>query len=108
MTPNDLADVMSLVPAGIRLSVRAKPGQSRAKAIKLTDIGDGKRAVEVSVAADAREGKANKALVERLAEECEVSKKQVSIKSGETSRLKIVEISGDPHLLAQTLAAKLS
>jgi len=108
MEPKELSDVLTLTGAGLRLSVRAKPGQSRARSFKLADIGDGKRAVEVSVAADAHEGKANKALIERLAEECGVTKKQVTIKSGETSRLKIIEIVGNPESLAKTLAAKLS
>ncbi|MDD3370430.1 MAG: DUF167 domain-containing protein [Alphaproteobacteria bacterium] len=108
MSSSDFADILTPLASGVRLTVRAKPGLSRARAIKAVDIGDGKRAVEVSVSADAREGKANKALVERLAEECGVSKKQVSIVSGETARFKIVDISGEPQHLMQALKILLS
>ncbi|MFA5040628.1 MAG: DUF167 domain-containing protein [Bdellovibrionales bacterium] len=101
------ADILTPFAGGIRLTIRAKPGLSRSRTIKIVDIGDGKRAVEVSVAADAREGKANKALIERLAKELGLTKKQISIKSGETGRLKIVEVVGDPAALSQKIAALL-
>ncbi|MDD4616970.1 MAG: DUF167 domain-containing protein [Alphaproteobacteria bacterium] len=103
-----LSGILTLTPTGLRLTVRAKPGQSRVRAIKVVDIGDGKRALEISVSAAAQEGKANKALIERLADECGVSKKQVEIKSGETGRLKIMEIRGDSQALLRKLAALLN
>ena len=57
---------------------------------------------------DARDGKANRALIDRLAEEWSLNKKQIRIKFGETGRLKIVEIDGDTQALAQKIAAALS
>ncbi len=96
--------ILTLLSGGIRLTVKAKPGLSRAREIRIVDIGDGKRAIEVSVASVAREGKANKALIERLADEFGVPQKCVEIKSGETSRLKIVEIQGDPQSLTEKIA----
>jgi hypothetical protein len=103
----NVSDVIRPFSGGVRVSVRAKPGQSRSKAIRLVDIGDGARAVEVSVAADAQDGKANRALIVRLAEEWGLSRQQIEIKSGETGRLKIVEISGDPAALARLIGEKL-
>ncbi|MDE2029035.1 MAG: DUF167 domain-containing protein [Alphaproteobacteria bacterium] len=91
----------------MRISVRAKPGSARTRDIKVVDIGDGERAVEISVAAAAQDGKANKALIARLAEEWGVPRKMVSIKAGETGRLKLVEIHGNPAVLARSIAEKL-
>lgn len=108
MTPQDLSDVLCPYASGVRLSVRAKPGTSRARAIRLVDIGDGKRAIEVSVAAAASEGKANRALIDRLAEACGVKKQSIEIATGETSRLKIIRISGEPSALRARIASLLS
>ncbi len=102
--PKDFSDVLSRHAGGVRVTVRAKPGLSRTRAIKIADIGDGKRAVEVSVAAEAREGKANAALIERMAGEWGLNKKQIHIQSGKTGRIKIVEIAGDPEALMRKLA----
>ncbi len=103
MPEETFSDIITRTPTGLRLTVRAKPSQSRAKAIRVVDIGNGKRAIEISISADAQEGKANKALIDRLAEECGVNKRQIAIKSGETSRLKILEIHGDPSALSRKL-----
>lgn len=107
MSAADLSDILCPFAAGVRVTIRAKPGLSRARDIKIVDIGDGKRAVEVSVAADAVDGKANRALVERLADEWNLGRKQIAIKAGDTGRLKIVEIIGDPALLCAHIAQRL-
>jgi len=108
MSADDFKDILCPNSGGVRLTVRVKPGLSRARDIKVVDIGDGKRAVEVSVAADAREGKANRALIERLADEFGVGKKQISIAAGETGRIKIVEITGSPSKLTARIAELLT
>ena len=108
MSTDGLEDIVCPFLNGVRITVRAKPGLSRARDVKVVDIGDGKRAVEVSVAADARDGKANRALIDRLAEEWSLNKKQIKIKSGETGRLKIVEIEGEAQVLARKIVADLS
>ncbi|MDE1900273.1 MAG: DUF167 domain-containing protein [Alphaproteobacteria bacterium] len=90
----------------MRMTVRAKPGLSRARGIKIVDIGDGKRAIEIAVAAQAQDGKANAAIIERLAREWGVDKKTITIKAGQTGRLKIVEIAGNGDVLAGLIAAK--
>lgn len=105
---DNFKDILCPFSGGVRITVRAKPGLSRARDVKVVDIGDGKRAVEVSVSADARDGKANRALIERLSAEWGLVKKQIDIKSGETGRLKIVEISGDPIELVQRIAKRLT
>ncbi len=104
---NDLSDILTPFPEGVCLTIRAKPGLSRARDIKIVDIGDGKRAIEVSVAAEAKEGKANQALIERLAKEWGLNKKQIDIKSGETGRLKIIRIQGDAEALRKKICDQL-
>ncbi len=108
MSAENFSDILCPYSGGVRLTVRAKPGMSRQRDIKVVDIGDGKRAVEVSVSADAREGRANSALTKRLAEELGVSKKQVCITSGETGRIKIVEIAGTASDLMMRVEGLLS
>jgi uncharacterized protein (TIGR00251 family) len=103
---NDFSDILCPFASGVRITIRAKPGLSRTRDIKVVDIGDGKRAIEVSVAADACDGKANRALIERLADEWGLNKKQIDIKSGETGRLKIVEITGEPQELMRLISGK--
>lgn len=93
--------------SGIRLTLRTKPGVSCLRRLKIVDIGDGQKAIEVSVRAEAQEGKANKAVIERLSEELGVPKKNIAFMSGETSRLKVVKISGDPDDLIRRLQGKL-
>jgi uncharacterized protein len=108
MSGEYLSGVLNPYASGVRLTVRAKPGAAKARDIKIVDIGNGKRAIEISVTADAHEGKANQALIERLADELGISKNQITIKSGETSRLKIIEIEGDPQILSRQIATLLS
>ncbi len=103
MEMDNLSDIISTFTGGLRLTVRAKPGISRARDVKVVDIGDGKRAIEVAVSAEAKEGKANQAIIERLAKELGISKKQIDIKSGETGRLKIICIYGEPDSLRQKI-----
>jgi hypothetical protein len=102
-----LADVVSVLPDGLRLTVKAKPGISRKRLPRLVDIGDGKRALEVTVAAAAEDGKANQAILEQLAEHLDLKKNAVTIKAGATGRLKIVEITGDTAELQARLKAFL-
>ncbi len=103
----DYSDVVSVFALGVRLVVRAKPGLSRPRAPRLVDIGDGKRALEVTVKAAAEDGKANQAILEQLADILDIRKGDLSLKSGATGRLKLVEINGDAEALMGKLEALL-
>jgi uncharacterized protein len=89
---------------GIRLSVKAKPGASGTRMPKVVDIGEGKQAVEIAVAAVASGGKANQAILESIAEGLGVKKSDVTLKTGTSGKLKIIEIRGEPEVLAERLA----
>ena len=76
-------------PEGVVLNVRAQPRSSRAGLDGL--IGE---AVKVRIRAAPVDGKANKELVETLADEFGLSKSSVVFKSGETSRQKRILLRG--------------
>ena len=101
----DFADVISVFAGGVRLTVKAKPGLARPRAPRLVDVGDGKRAIEITVAAAPEDGKANRAITEQLAKALGMKKADVVVKTGSTGRLKVIEISGDPGVLQQRVTA---
>lgn len=72
------------------ITVKVKP---RAKVQKITTASDGSLIVQLSE--PPVDGKANAALIEILADYFGVSRRQISIKTGQTSRTKIVEIDMD-------------
>ena len=73
----------------MRISVKLKPN-SKVEKVEKT----GEREYLIWVKAPAMENKANNALIKVLADFFDVSKSQVDIVSGLTSKQKIVEISG--------------
>lgn len=72
-----------------RLRLRAVPNAKRSEVVGLH--GD---AVRVKVAAPALDGRANEALIEFIAEELGVARRDVRLLSGEKSRDKLIEIDG--------------
>ncbi len=99
---------ISLRPEGILLGVKAKPGLSRPTPLRLVPLADNGQALEVSVAVPPEDGKANKAILERLAKEFGLKKNQLSIKSGESGRIKIIAIKGDPEKLSLLIRSHFS
>lgn len=93
---NNLSDVVTRTATGITLTVRAKPGLSKPRTMRLMDIGDGQRAIEITVSAPPQDGQANKAIIEQLATIFEIKKSSITFKAGTTGRLKIIEIIGCP------------
>ena len=81
-------------------SVRVSPGASRTRV-----LGEYAGALKIAVSAAPERGKANKAVVEFLADALGVSKSDVEIVSGHTSRDKRIAIRG---LAPAALSAKLS
>ena len=67
-------------------------------------MSDGKSVLKARVRAVPEDGKANAALVELLAKALRVPRSAVSVATGQTSRVKTLEISGDPDALAEALA----
>jgi len=74
---------------GITIEVRLTP---RASAEKITGVAGGR--LQVRVASPPVEGKANKALISLLAKCLKVPKSGISIPKGQSSRDKVVAVSG--------------
>ena len=86
----------------IKLSVHVHPNARRDE---IEGFHDG--ALEVRIAAAPVKGKANKALVEYLAHLLGISKGNITIVKGETSRRKVIEIEGTSQEdLLERLSAK--
>jgi len=76
-------------PSGVTLTVRIQPRASKNEAVRLENGG-----LKIRLTAPPVDGAANEALVKFLADQFSVSKSQVEIVSGHTSRDKVVRISG--------------
>lgn len=74
---------------GVLLPVRAQPGARRSAV-----VGEHAGALKVAVTQAPEKGKANKALIQLLAKELQVSKSQIELIAGETSRQKQFLIRG--------------
>lgn len=81
-------DFAKTLNQGVELQIRAVPGS---KSSEIKDVWNGK--LRVRIAAPAEDGKANKELIDFLAQFFGVSKSSISIVSGEKSRDKTIVIS---------------
>lgn len=76
------------------LHVRLTPKGGRDGLDGVENGADGKVYLKVRVSAVPEDGKANAALIALIAKKAGLAKSAVSIVSGETSRMKVVELSG--------------
>ena len=86
---------ISVLEDRIRFEVRLTPNAGRDEMSGIGADADGKTHLKVRVTAIPEKGKANKALIALLSKALRVPKGAISIASGETSRVKTVEIAGD-------------
>ena len=93
----------SVTADGIRLAVRLTPRASRNGLDGFGADADGRPVLRIRLTAPPVEGAANQALIDFLAGILSVRKKDIVIRSGETGRLKILEIAGKPDALAARL-----
>lgn len=84
--PYDIADDR------LNLIVRVTPGAARSALIGMVDIGEGRRALGIRLAARPVEGAANRALIAFLAARWHLARGRISIESGETGRLKRLDL----------------
>jgi uncharacterized protein (TIGR00251 family) len=83
------------------LSIRVTPKSARDEVWGLHTAADGTVSLAVKVSAPPDKGKANKAVIEALAEAFGLPKSAFAIVSGETSRHKVVSVAGNlPELQA--------
>ena len=90
----------------MRISIRLTPKGGRDAIDGWWQDASGARHLKARVSAPPEDGKANRALTELIAGALGVARSKVTIVAGETSRLKTVEVDGDPAVLSARLAAK--
>jgi hypothetical protein len=90
---------------GISLRIRLTPKGGRDRIEGWVNDEKDHAVLKVRVSAVPERGKANEALVELLAKELRIAKSLISIRSGETSRLKTVFIARDGDDLAAKVHA---
>ena len=88
---------------GVRLAVRLTPRASRDGLDGIGLGADGRVFLRIRLTAPPVEGAANQALIDFLTGLLSVRKKDIVIRSGETGRLKILEIAGKPDVLTARL-----
>lgn len=90
---------------GLMLVVRLTPKGGRDAIDGVEIMSDGRPVLKARVRAAPEDGKANAALVEFLAKALRVPRSAVTLASGQTSRIKILEIVGEADALGKALAA---
>ena len=86
----------------IRFYVRLTPKGGRDAIEGWSTDTAGKQVLKARVSAPPEDGKANAALIALIARALDVKKASIKIVSGESSRMKLIEVSGD-----ETLAGRL-
>lgn len=90
---------------GLRVRVRLQPAGRADQVLGLVDGADGLAALKVSVTSPPEDGKANAALIKLLAKEWKLAKTKLEVIQGQTSRNKVLSLSGDGEALAALLHA---
>ena len=102
-----VAHCLSLLPDGVRLSVRLTPKASRNGIGAVAAEADGAAVLKVMVTVVPEDGKANAALIALLAKSWKIAKSSISITAGATDRRKTLFIEGDAEDLRQRIAASV-
>ena len=99
-----------LTPArdGLKLSVRLTPRAQADRVLGVAATAEGKRVVRASVTAPPEDGRANEALLQLLARVWQLSRRDLAIVAGTTSRHKTVSVAGDPGQLSGRLGALIA
>jgi uncharacterized protein (TIGR00251 family) len=96
------------VEGGVRLALRLTPRASRDGVEGIMQDPEGRPLLKLRLAAPPVEGAANKALIAFLGKTLSLRKADITIRSGETSRTKIVHLCGEPQMILQNLDAWLA
>jgi len=95
------------VESGVRLALRLTPRAAKNGVDGIVQDADGRPLLKLRLVAPPVESAANQALIAFLAKSLSLRKADISIRSGETSRIKILHLAGDSTTLLQKLDAWL-
>jgi uncharacterized protein (TIGR00251 family) len=93
---------------GVRLALRLTPRASKNGVDGIMADADGRPLLKLRLVAPPVDGAANEALIAFLAKTLALRKADISIRSGETSRVKILHLAGDSSAILQRLDAWLA
>jgi len=93
---------------GVRLALRLTPRASRNGADGIVADAEGRPLLKLRLVAPPVEGAANEALIAYLAKMLLLRKADITIRSGETGRIKILHLAGDSRAVLQKLDAWLA
>ena len=96
------------IEGGVRLALRLTPRASRNGVDGIVQDAEGRPLLKLRLAAPPVEGAANEALIAYLAKTLSLRKADITIRSGETSRIKILHLAGDSGAILQKLDAWLA
>ena len=97
----------TVAEGGVRLALRLTPRASRNGVDGVTADAEGRPLLKLRLVAPPVEGAANDALIAYLARTLSLRKADITIRSGETSRIKILHLAGDGAVILQKLDAWL-
>lgn len=93
---------------GVRLALRLTPRASRNGVDGISADAEGRPILKLRLVAPPVEGAANEALIAFLAKTLSLRKADIAIRSGETSRVKILHLAGDSAAILQKLDSWLA
>jgi hypothetical protein len=96
------------IDSGVRLALRLTPRASKNGVDGIVADADGRPLLKLRLVAPPVDGAANEALIAFLAKTLALRKADIAIRSGETSRIKILHLAGDSAAILQKLDAWLA
>ncbi|HKB95382.1 MAG TPA: DUF167 domain-containing protein [Rhizomicrobium sp.] len=93
---------------GVQLALRLTPRASRNGVDGIVADAEGRPLLKLRLVAPPVEGAANDALIAFLAKTLSLRKADITIRSGETSRVKILHLAGDSAAILRKLDARLA
>lgn len=101
---SDAAAPWSAETGGVTVWLRLTPKGGRDALESVETLSDGRSVLKARVRAAPEDGRANAALIALIAKAVGAPKNAVTIRSGETSRVKRIFIAGDPATYIDALA----
>ena len=96
------------IGGGVRLALRLTPRASRNGVDGVVADAEGRPLLKLRLVAPPVEGAANEALIAFLAKTLSLRKADITIRSGETSRVNILHLAGDSAAILRKLDAWLA
>lgn len=93
----------AVTKGGVQLALRLTPRASRNGVDGIADDAEGRPMLKLRLVAPPVEGAANKALIAFLAKTLSLRKADITIRSGETSRIKLLHLAGDSAAIVRKL-----